>query len=48
VDCLLPKSAPRPIVGKPIEVARAAMETPEVKERMLDIGVNGGTRAPKP
>jgi tripartite-type tricarboxylate transporter receptor subunit TctC len=37
----LPKGAPRPIVDRLIEVTHAAMETPEVKKRMLDIGVTG-------
>jgi tripartite-type tricarboxylate transporter receptor subunit TctC len=37
----LPKGAPRPIVDKLIEVTHAAMETPDIKKRMLDIGVTG-------
>ena len=37
----LPKGAPRPVVDKLIEVTHAAMETPVIKQRMLDIGVAG-------
>jgi tripartite-type tricarboxylate transporter receptor subunit TctC len=37
----LPKGAPKPIVDKLIEVTHAAMETPDIKERMLKIGVTG-------
>jgi tripartite-type tricarboxylate transporter receptor subunit TctC len=37
----LPKGAPRPIVDKLIEVTHAAMETPEIAKRMLNIGVTG-------
>ncbi len=39
----LPKGAPRPIVDKLIAVTHAAMETPEIKSRMLQIGVTGVT-----
>jgi len=37
----LPKGAPRPVVDKLIEVTHAAMDTPDTKKRMLDIGVTG-------
>jgi tripartite-type tricarboxylate transporter receptor subunit TctC len=37
----LPKGAPRAIVEKLIEVTHAAMETPAVKTRMIEIGVTG-------
>ena len=37
----LPKGAPRPIVDRLIEVTHAAMETPEIRKRLLDIGVTG-------
>jgi tripartite-type tricarboxylate transporter receptor subunit TctC len=37
----LPKGAPKPIVDRLIEVTHAAMETPDIKKRMLDIGVTG-------
>ena len=37
----LPKGAPRPIVDKLIAVTHAAMETPAIKSRMLEIGVTG-------
>jgi tripartite-type tricarboxylate transporter receptor subunit TctC len=37
----LPKGAPRPVVDRLIEVTHAAMETPAIKQRMLDIGVTG-------
>jgi tripartite-type tricarboxylate transporter receptor subunit TctC len=37
----LPKGAPRPVVDKLIEVTHTAMETPTIKERMLNIGVTG-------
>jgi tripartite-type tricarboxylate transporter receptor subunit TctC len=40
----LPKGAPKPIVDKLIEVTHAAMETPDIKKRMLDIGVTGVAR----
>ena len=37
----LPKGAPRPIVDKLNEVTQATMETPLIKQRMLEIGVTG-------
>jgi len=37
----LPKGAPRPVVERLVEVTHAAMETPAIKKRMLDIGVTG-------
>ena len=37
----LPKGAARPIVDKLNQVAHAAMDTPNVKQRMNDIGVTG-------
>jgi tripartite-type tricarboxylate transporter receptor subunit TctC len=37
----LPKGAPRPVVDKLIEVTHAAMDTPDTKKRMLEIGVTG-------
>jgi tripartite-type tricarboxylate transporter receptor subunit TctC len=37
----LPKGAPKPIVEKLIAVTHAAMETPAIKTRMLEIGVTG-------
>jgi len=37
----LPKGTPRPIVDKLNEVTHATMETPLVKQRMLEIGVTG-------
>jgi len=37
----LPKGAPRPIVDKLNEVTHAAMDTPAIKARMLEIGVTG-------
>jgi tripartite-type tricarboxylate transporter receptor subunit TctC len=37
----LPKAAPRPVVDKLIEATHAAMDTPETRKRMLDIGVTG-------
>jgi tripartite-type tricarboxylate transporter receptor subunit TctC len=37
----LPKGAPRAIVDKLNEVAHATMETPAIKNRMLEIGVTG-------
>jgi len=37
----LPKGAPQPIVDKLLEVTHAAMETPDIKKRLLDIGVTG-------
>lgn len=37
----LPKGAPKPVVDKLIEATHAAMETPDIKKRMLDIGVTG-------
>jgi len=40
----LPKGAPRPVVDKLIEVTHAAMDTPDTKKRMLDIGVTGVAR----
>jgi tripartite-type tricarboxylate transporter receptor subunit TctC len=39
----LPKGAPREIVDKLNEAAQAAMETPAIKTRMLEIGVTGVT-----
>ncbi|HKA79428.1 MAG TPA: tripartite tricarboxylate transporter substrate binding protein [Xanthobacteraceae bacterium] len=39
----LPKGAPRPIVDKLNEVAHATMDTPAIKNRMLEIGVTGVT-----
>jgi tripartite-type tricarboxylate transporter receptor subunit TctC len=39
----LPKGAPREIVDKLNEAAKAAMETPAIKTRMLEIGVTGVT-----
>jgi tripartite-type tricarboxylate transporter receptor subunit TctC len=37
----LPKGAPKPVVDKLLEVTHAAMDTPDIKKRMLDIGVSG-------
>ena len=37
----LPKGAPRAIVDKLNEVAHAAMDTPAIKSRMLEIGITG-------
>jgi tripartite-type tricarboxylate transporter receptor subunit TctC len=37
----LPKRAPRPIVDKLKDVTQATMETPLIKQRMLEIGVTG-------
>lgn len=37
----LPKNAPREIVDRLNEAAHAAMDTPAIKRRMLDIGVSG-------
>jgi tripartite-type tricarboxylate transporter receptor subunit TctC len=37
----LPKGAPRPVVDKLLEITHAAMDTPETKKRMLEIGVTG-------
>jgi len=37
----LPKGAPKAIVDKLNEVTHAAMETPAIKQRMLDIGITG-------
>ena len=37
----LPKGAPRALVDKLREVTQAAMETPAIKQRMLDVGVTG-------
>jgi tripartite-type tricarboxylate transporter receptor subunit TctC len=37
----LPKGAPKPVVDKLIEVTHAAMDTPDTKKRMLEIGVTG-------
>jgi tripartite-type tricarboxylate transporter receptor subunit TctC len=37
----LPKGAPKPVVDKLIQVTHAAMETPPIKSRMLEIGVTG-------
>jgi tripartite-type tricarboxylate transporter receptor subunit TctC len=37
----LPKGAPKEIVAKLNEAAHAAMDTPAIKARMLDIGVTG-------
>src|SRR4029079_14500991 len=39
----LPKGAPRPIVDKLKDVSQATMETPLIKQRMLEIGVTGVT-----
>ena len=39
----LPKGAPRPIVDKLKDVTQATMETPLIKQRMLEIGVTGVT-----
>jgi tripartite-type tricarboxylate transporter receptor subunit TctC len=35
----LPKGAPRPIVDRLVEVTHAAMETPAIKSRLIEIGV---------
>jgi tripartite-type tricarboxylate transporter receptor subunit TctC len=37
----LPKGAPRPIVDKLKDTTQAAMDTPAIKTRMLEIGVTG-------
>ena len=37
----LPKGAPKAVVDRLNAVAHAAMDTPAVKQRMLDIGVTG-------
>jgi tripartite-type tricarboxylate transporter receptor subunit TctC len=37
----LPKGAPKPVVDKLLEVTHAAMESPDIKKRMLEIGVTG-------
>ena len=37
----LPKGAPKAVVDKLLEVTHAAMESPETKKRMLQIGVTG-------
>ena len=37
----LPKGAPKAIVDKLNEVTHAAMDTPAIKSRMLEIGVTG-------
>jgi len=37
----LPKGAPKAIVDKLLDVTHAAMETPAIKQRMLDVGVTG-------
>jgi tripartite-type tricarboxylate transporter receptor subunit TctC len=37
----LPKGAPRPIVDKLVDVTHAAMASPEIEKRMLEIGVTG-------
>jgi tripartite-type tricarboxylate transporter receptor subunit TctC len=37
----LPKGAPKAIVDKLREVTQGAMETPAIKQRMLDVGVTG-------
>ena len=39
----LPKGAPRPIVDKLKDATQATMETPLIKQRMLEIGVTGIT-----
>ena len=39
----LPKGAPRPIVDKLRDATQATMETPAIKNRMLEIGVTGVT-----
>jgi len=39
----LPKRAPRPIVDKLKDATQATMETPLIKQRMLEIGVTGVT-----
>jgi tripartite-type tricarboxylate transporter receptor subunit TctC len=41
----LPKGTPAAIVGKLNEAAHAAMETPAIKNKMLEIGVTGVTAA---
>jgi tripartite-type tricarboxylate transporter receptor subunit TctC len=40
----LPKGAPGPVVDKLLEVTHAAMDTPDTRKRMLEIGVTGVAR----
>ena len=42
----LPKGTPKPIVDKLNEVTHATMETPLVKQRMLESGVTGVASGP--
>jgi tripartite-type tricarboxylate transporter receptor subunit TctC len=37
----LPKGAPKAVVDKLNQVAHAAMDTPAIKQRMLEVGVTG-------
>lgn len=37
----LPKNSPRPVVDKLVEITQAAIDSPTIKTRMLEIGVVG-------